>query len=67
MLSKMLVSGEDINVVEVYTKITEWARLAMENFVAKTAGKETGHVFSVLHTPSHSEPCSAPCPGHVHL
>lgn len=31
------MSGEDINTVEVYIKITtEWARMVMESFVVKT-------------------------------
>lgn len=32
----MLMSGEGINAVEIYTKVTtEWARMAMESFVVK--------------------------------
>lgn len=50
MLSKMLVSGEDINGVQVCTEITEWEGMVMENCVAKTAGRERPPIWCAAYT-----------------
>lgn len=62
------MSGEDINAVEVYTKMTtEWQEWSWRAFGEDRDGKKLATYLVLLHTPSHSEPCSIPCPGQIHL